>query len=202
VCTVTKRVLVVIFGVAVAFAMALAIRLPQASASESPASKASHSASAGVTGPIELGPSQGAQCKRVAPGDRVPLENCLEATRILALMAAEPRDSAWADRTESALSKWIESLASEGATARNVECRLSWCIVELGSANKSLLRLNIREQQNMKIFDRLDLFAPDVDDPTVLDVLRIFKRYCKSTRELFDGDGHLVPDFDALGQKC
>jgi hypothetical protein len=149
-----------------------------------------------------LSPSQEANCKRTAPSDGVRHGDCVEAMRILALMTAEPRDKVWADRMGSDLSDWVESLASKGITPRNVECRLSWCIVEVGSAEGDLFEMSPQKGQKMKIFDRLVLYAPDVDDPKITDVLQFFKRYCKSLKEVFDGDSHLVPNFDTLGQKC
>jgi hypothetical protein len=193
---VVKRVSGIAVGLVLGVAMILAMEFPEASASESSVSTAE------VTSPIELGPSQKARCKRTAPNDQVPYEKCISAARVLALMSAEPRNKAWADKMESDLSEWIESLASKGFTSRNVECRLSWCIVEVGSTQGHLLEMSLRDQQKRKLFDRLDLFAPDVDDPNADDIVIIFKRYCKSTREIFDGDGHLVPDFDTVGQKC
>lgn len=188
--------------VVLGFAMTLAMTFQEASASESSASTGSHVASTGEISSIELGPSQEARCKRTIQDDRLDFESCASAKRILALMRAEPRDKVWADKMESDLSEWVESHTSEGFTLRNVECRLSWCIVEVGSAQKRILEMHLRNQSTRKLFDRLDLFAPDVDDPNVQDQLIIYKRYCDSVSEILDGNGHLVPNFYTVGQKC
>jgi hypothetical protein len=104
---------------------------------------------------------------------------------------------------ESDLMKWVDSAASEGVGPRDVECRLSWCIVEVASPQGHIPEIPPHEQQEkMKIFKRPSVFAPDIDDPNVTDILMIYKRYCKSMGELFDGDGHLVPNFATVGTHC
>jgi hypothetical protein len=201
-CISISRFLGIAVGLTLGFAMTLATKLPQANAAENPVSTASHFASSGVISPIELGPSQKERCKRTAPNDKVPYENCVLAGHYLALMNGEPRDKVWADKMESDLSDWVQSLVSEGITSRNVECRLSWCIVEVGSTQGHLPEMGARDQQKRKLFETQFLYAPDVDDPNVGDMVIIFKRYCKSSKELLEPDGRVVPDFDTMGQKC
>jgi hypothetical protein len=104
---------------------------------------------------------------------------------------------------ESDLSKWVESLASEGVAPRDLECRLSWCIVELASSTQGYIpEMAPREERKRKVFQMPSVFAPDIDDPKVTDVLMIYKRYCNSLGEVLDGNGHLVHNFDTVGQKC
>jgi hypothetical protein len=107
---------------------------------------------------------------------------------------------------ENSLQKWVESLESDGFTFRNVECRLSWCVVEAGSTIGAGDRkghnivLELAEANKLKLFQVENLFSRD--DANTWDVLVFFKRYCTSTGEIFDSDGHLVPNFNTLGQKC
>jgi hypothetical protein len=161
-----------------------------------------------VTGPIELPPVQEAHCKKVAASNGPEHQDCLRARHILALMSAEPKDKAWADGMESFLQEWIESLEPDGFSFRNVECRLSWCVVEAGSRIGAGDRrghdivLDSREAQKKKIFQFQNLFARDPDDPSAWDALVIFKRYCGSGSELFDDNNNLVPNFYTLGQTC
>jgi hypothetical protein len=117
-------------------------------------------------------------------------------------MSPESRDVAWADRMEFDLSKWVESVKSEGIAPRDLECGLSWCIVEVVSTQGRIPEMLPHEQRKRKIFQMPSVFAPDIDDPTVTDFLMIFKRYCRSIGELLEGDGHLVPTFATVGQKC
>jgi len=163
--------------------------------------------SAGITSPIELPPVQAARCKEIAASKGPEHEDCVRAAQILALMSAESRDVRWADAIEPFLRKWIESLQPDEFTFRKVECRRSWCLLEVGSTiaagdrpGHSLI-LATHEAQKRKIFQLQTLFAHDFDDQSVWDALVIFKRYC-SESELFDGNGHLAPDFYTLGQTC
>jgi len=109
---------------------------------------------------------------------------------------------------ESFLQKWIESLQPDGFTFRNVECRLSWCVVEAGSTIGAGDRpghdiiLESAAADKKKIFQAENMFARDPDAGNVWDVLVFFKRYCNSPAEVFDGSGTLVPNFNTLGQKC
>ncbi|MBV8403077.1 MAG: hypothetical protein JO203_02700 [Gammaproteobacteria bacterium] len=161
-----------------------------------------------MTSPIELPPVQAAHCKKIEASSGPEQQNCIRAAQILALMSAETRDAIWADAMESFLQHWIESLEPDGFTFRNVECRKSWCIVEAGSTIGAGDRqghdivLDLREAQKKKIFELQALFAPDLDNPSAWDALVIFKRYCGSGSELFDGNNHLAPNFYTLGQTC
>lgn len=179
-----------------------AIKFTETSASESSASIGSHVASIGKMGPIELGPSLVARCKRTTPDDRIDYQECALAKGVVALMNAEPRDKAWADKTESDLSEWIGSRASEGFTLRNVQCRSSFCIVEVGSAQSRILETSTHDQRKWKLFEFRDLFAPDADDPSIQDQVIFYKRYCSSAGELLDSNGHMVPKFYTKDQKC
>ena len=194
------RVLGIAVGLALGFTATLAMKLPPANASENPALTGNRLTSTAILSPIGLSPSQDTVCKRTAQSAS-DHSDCNEAIHVLALMSAERRGNPWADRMESFLSKWVESLSSEGMTPRDIECRLSWCIVELGSARGQLAKPAPSQE---KIFSFLHLYAPDLDDPNQQDILLIFKRYCKSYKELFDGsnDGHLAPDFDTVGTTC
>jgi hypothetical protein len=205
---VPKRCLTPILGFAFGVAMTVPVRFPQAIASEGP-SQVIAPARTEATTTVELPPVQEANCKRLAAGGGGPLlEQCRRVRTILATMSLEPRSTAWADAMETSLQKWIESLEPDGFTFRNVECRLSWCVIEAGSTIGAGDRrghdivLELAEADKLKIFQVENLFARDPDDASAWDVLVFFKRYCKSPKEVFDGDGHLVPNFDTLGQKC
>lgn len=189
-----------VFGLATA----LAINFPEAGASESSSPAGSHVVSAKSLSPIELDPSQEARCKRTTPADRIDYKNCSWAKRLVALMSAEPRDRAWADKMESDLRKWVESLASEGFILRNVECRSSWCILEVGSTQGGILEMNLRDADKRKLFEPIaeNLFAPDIDDQNTQDQVIFYKRFCNSTRELIDHNGHLVPNFYTVDKGC
>lgn len=182
------------------FATHLAAKCSEASAAERPAPTRSHPASAGSATPVELGPSVEAWCKRT--NDGIEYQLCESARDIVALMNAEPRDNAWADNTESDIAAWIQAQSSKRLTLRNVQCRSSFCIAEVGSPHGSALEPRIADQRKWRLFGFQSLFAPDVDDPNVQDQLIFYKRYCRSEGELFDGEGHLVPNFFTEDQKC
>ncbi len=59
--------------------------------------------------------------------------DCEDARRI-EQFTGEPRDPAWADRAESMLRSMAE-LRNSGFLVRNLECRLTTCIVEVESAS-------------------------------------------------------------------
>jgi hypothetical protein len=144
-----------------------------------------------------------AYCKRAVESKGYPHENCVRVKYILALMSAEPRDNVWADRMESDLRKLVDAAASEGFAPRDLECRLSWCIMEVVSTQGLIPKIpSLDQQEKMKIFETPKVFAPDIDDPNVTDVLMIYKRYCKSMGELFDGNGNLAPNFATVGTDC
>jgi len=187
-------------SIAFALSMSLAVWHPQAVASEDSA------AAVGPTTAVGLPPAQEANCKRLTSG---PLhDQCLTAASILAVMSGERRSAAWADGMELVLRKWIESRSPHGYTLRNVECRLSWCVVEAGYtvAAGDLpgqgLVLDSAVADKNKIFKLQTMFARDPDDANVQDVVVFFKRYCQSVSELLDGDAHLVPNYMTLGQTC
>jgi len=205
---ITKSFPTLIFGFTFGIAMPCALRFPQAVASERP-SQVITAVRAEVTGPVGLPPAQEANCKKLAVGGRGPLhEQCLRVRTILAVMSAEPRTTDWAPAMETYLQKWIESLEPDGFTFRNVECRLSWCAVEAGSTvgagdrRGHSIVLGLAEADKQKIFQVENLFARDPDAANGWDVVVFFKRYCSSTSELFDSEGHVVPDFYTLGQHC
>lgn len=56
---------------------------------------------------------------------------CLEALKVLAQMAEEPRDARWAAATETCLREWLSQ--SGEFTIRSVECRTKWCAIEVTS---------------------------------------------------------------------
>lgn len=118
-------------------------------------------------------------------------------------MSAEPRDGVWADTIESDLHKWVESLASDGFTLRDIECRSSWCVLEVGSTQGGLIEMEPRDARKMKLFDPIDdLVVPDSDNPNIQDQMIFYKRFCKSTRELLDDNGHLLPNFYTVDRGC
>jgi hypothetical protein len=165
-------------------------------------------AALGATKPIELPAVQEANCKRLSADDPVHGQ-CVRVRQILTLMSAEPRAAAWADGMESFLRRWMESLGPDGFTFHNVQCRLSWCVVEAEStvgAGEDRRGHNIvmdsAQAANKKLFQIENMFARKPDDATVWNVLVVFKRYCTSAGEVLDSDGHLVPNFDTLGQEC
>jgi hypothetical protein len=200
--TVVKRVLLISAVLVLVFAMTLATRSPETSASESSALTGGHVDSERLTGAIGLGPSQEDRCKHTPPDDRIHYEECASAKYLLTLMSAERRDNVWADQMESELRKWIDSLASEGFISKRVECRLSWCVVEVGSTQSRVLEMDLRVAQKRKLFDLKDLFAPDIDDPSIQDQLIIYKRYCNSVKEVLDPNSHVVRTIPTVGQGC
>ena len=200
--TVVKRVSRVSVMIILGCAMALATKFTGTRASGSSAPTGSPVASTGEMIPVELGASQEAGCKRTPPDDRIEYEECTSAKRLVAVMNAEPRDKPWADKTESDLSEMVESRESEGFTLRNVQCRSSFCIVEVGSTQSRIFETGTLDQRKWKLFDFRSLFAPDVDDPSVQDQVIFYKRYCSSAGELLDGNGHLVPKFYTMDRKC
>lgn len=201
--TVVKRVLLISVVVILGFAMTFVTRSSETGASESSALTGSHADSERVTSPIGLGPSQEARCKQATPGDdRIHYEECASAKYLLTLMSAERRDNVWADQMESELRKWIDSLASDGFISKRVECRLSWCLVEVGSTQSRILEMDLRVAQKRKLFDIKDLFAPEIGDSSVQDQLIIYKRYCTSVKEVLDPNSHVVPTIPTVGQNC
>lgn len=197
--TIIKRV--ALFAVMVVLGTSFA-RPPQASASASSASTDGHVDSERVASQIGLGASQEARCNAMAPNDRIAYEECASAKHILTLMSAERRDDVWADKMESELRTWVEGLASDGFTLKRVKCRLSWCLLEVGSAQGRILEMNLRVAQRRKLFELKDLFAPEIDDVNVQDQLIIFKRYCDSVKDVLGPNSHVVPNIAAVGQKC
>jgi hypothetical protein len=189
------------------FLLMTAVLLPPAVAFEDN-SRVSTSEVEKITDPVELPLVQQDNCKRLVAA-RGPLnDQCLRVSKILAVMSAEPRATAWANATETVLQKWIGSLAPDGFTFRNVECRLSWCLVEAGSTIGAGDRrghdviLESAETDKVKIFQAENLFVRDPDDASAWDVVILFKRYCTSPSEIFDGHGGLASDFYTLGQHC
>lgn len=197
--TIIKRV--ALFAVMVVLGTSFA-RSPQTSASAHSASTDSYVDSERVASQIGLGASQEAHCKQTTPNDRIGYEECASAKHILTLMSAERRDDVWADKMESELRTWVEGLASDGFTLKRVECRLSWCILEVGSAQGSILEMNLRVAQRRKLFELKDLFAPEIDNVNVQDQLIFYKRYCDSVKDVLDPNSHVVPNIAAVGQKC
>jgi len=155
---------------------------------------------------LKLPTMQEANCKRLEVKKTGPLyEQCQRVRQILAIMSAEPR-AAWANSLEEFLQKWVQSL-EYGFTFRSVGCRLSWCFVEAGSTvgagdipNHDTV-LDLHQAKKMKLYQTETMFAPDAVGSNVSDVLILFKRYCGSRSELFDGDS-MASDFYTLGQTC
>ena len=198
----SEKVLGIAVGLTLGLVSTFATKYPEARASETSDSMPRHSAPAELTSSIELGPSQRARCNSAAPNDQSGIENCAAAGRLLALMNAESRDKVWANKMEADLTRWSESFASKGVTLRNVECRLSWCMVEVASGEERPFLMRARDERKWNVFHMLSLFAPDIDDPKVLDTVMILKRYCKSIEEILDYQGHVIPNFNAAGKKC
>lgn len=203
--SVVKSRLTVMLSFGLAFAMTLVMWFPRAIASEDHSQGSPSTAVQGAR-PVELPSVQEANCKELAAGHLHEL--CVSVRSILAAMSAERRQAAWADKMESFLRKWIETLEPDGFTLRNVECRLSWCVVEAGSTigagsdRGHDIVLDVYQADKRKIFQTENLFAPDADGAGGWDVLVIFKRYCTSGNELFDSDNHLVPNIYTVGQQC
>lgn len=200
--TILKRALLIAFVVILGVTTPFEMKFSQASASENAASSGGHVALIKEKSPIELGPSQEARCKLIIPSDRIQYAQCALFRRLLASMDAEPRDEAWADQIELELTKWVESMASDGFTLRKVACRLSWCVVEVGSVDGRILNMRPNDAQKIKLFEVRDMFAPDVHDSNVQDQVIFYKRYCNSAGELLDGNGRLVPNLNAVGHAC
>jgi len=75
-------------------------------------------------------------------------------------------------------------------------------MVEVGSTEGNLPEMASGDEHQWKLFQAVFLFAPDVDDRNVGDVVLFYKRYCKSVMEVLDPEGHLRPNFYSVGQKC
>ena len=182
-------------------ALALVIHFEEARAADPTRVETHPKSSLKVADPIELGPSARAYCSRQRSSDK-QYSDCVNASRLMGLMNSETRDKKWADRMEADLSDWVESSASKGITSREIECRLSWCLVEVGSSRGELLEMDFPDQNKKRIFRRLALYAPDVDDQNIVDVVFIFQRFCRSPMEIIDRFGKLQPDADAAGTRC
>jgi len=195
-----KRIRVVWVVAIIGFSLTFAVTL-ETNASESSTTDG-HVNAQTTTGLIELDPSLGARCKRVTPRESIYYEKCASAEHIVSLMKAERRDRLWADRMESNLSNWIGSLASDGFTLGSISCRLSWCAVDVRSTQARGLIMNPSDAYKWKLFDDLDLFAPNIDDPSAQDQLIFYKRYCNSVNEILNPDSHVVRNFATVGQNC
>jgi hypothetical protein len=62
--------------------------------------------------------------------------DCVAMNRDLTILAEQPRDEAWAKRTEQAFREWIKSNGSK-YTIRSLECRQTLCAVEVSSTTSS-----------------------------------------------------------------
>jgi len=112
---------------------------------------------------IDLPPAQATWCKSSGL-DASQRDGCVTAMRVLRLMSDEPRDKKWADAMEAYLQSAVNSLDSTRVTSRNIQCRLSWCVVEVGATGGptavSALLLNAVQARSIKLFERTILFAP------------------------------------------
>lgn len=63
---------------------------------------------------------------------RTPMDNCKQLDKILAEMAAQPRDFAWAPDTEARLARVLIGTA-RGVHIRALECRSTRCAAEIAS---------------------------------------------------------------------
>ena len=57
----------------------------------------------------------------------------------LADMSKEPRDTAWATDMEMKLQDFVASQGYDPSSIRNVECRTSWCAIEVASIYKAFV---------------------------------------------------------------
>jgi hypothetical protein len=84
-------------------------------------------------GPFAVSPSIYSACND--PGLK-SVHFCDGLYRNLAQMEKEPRDSTWATTMEAELLAYVEHDFKE-ASVRNVECRMSWCAIEVQSTDRS-----------------------------------------------------------------
>jgi len=84
-------------------------------------------------GPFAVSPSIYSACND--PGIKA-VHFCDGLYRNLAQMEKEPRDPAWATTMEKELLAYVEHDLKE-SSVRNVECRMSWCAIEVESTSRS-----------------------------------------------------------------
>ena len=189
-----------------AFGLMCAVSASETVASDGTTSAPDDSSLKPTTNIVELSLYQQTHCKRKSAGS-VDGKECAKARSIVDMMNHERRDTAWAGGVEESLRDWIDSLASVGISQREVQCRLSWCLIELGATeaqweeqDPKLADIDLRKK--LKLFQYLFLYAPDVDDASMADITIIYKRYCESVAEVLDSEGHVFPDFYTAGQHC
>jgi hypothetical protein len=66
-------------------------------------------------------------------------EVCDRLKEDLAKMASEPRDSAWATDMEAKLRQYVMSSGPSAFNVDNIECRTSWCAMEVSSPYGSVV---------------------------------------------------------------
>jgi hypothetical protein len=99
----------------------------------------------------------------------------------LADMSKESRDSAWAADMETQLQDFVASQRYDPSSIRNVECRTSWCAIEVASIYKSFVGIFPYADPLMRQLDR-DGYSwatgsePDPTGATVHVVVQMYRR--------------------------
>jgi hypothetical protein len=81
----------------------------------------------------------------------------------LAEMAKEPRDLAWAAKTESLIQDEVLSLSPGDYSIRNIECRSSICAVEIESVSSWYSAASIKFEDATGLVDGLRMSAVETD---------------------------------------
>jgi hypothetical protein len=82
-----------------------------------------------VDGPFPMSASVDAACKTLSQRGADAI--CERLRHDLLVMADEPRDPAWAADMEAKLQNLIDAQKSDDISVRNVECRTTYCALEL-----------------------------------------------------------------------
>jgi hypothetical protein len=90
---------------------------------------------AAIDGPFPMSASVDAGCRSLTLGGRGA--TCDRLRRDLSVMAHEPRDEAWAADIEAKLQNLIDSQKSDDLSIRNIECRTTYCALELARMSSS-----------------------------------------------------------------
>ena len=95
--------------------------------------------------------------------NKAPL-HCEREHQALAKMAQQPRDEAWAAKTESQIQDEVISQGPGIYSIRNIECRSSICAVEVKSLSRAYIGANYNFLAVNGLFDDLNMFASPEND--------------------------------------
>jgi hypothetical protein len=88
---------------------------------------------------------------------------CERQHKLLAKMAKEPRDLAWAAKTETLIQDEVTSLSPGNYSIRNIECRSSICAVEMESLSDWYSGATIEFDNANNLVDGFRLHAVETD---------------------------------------